>query len=131
MVRTRWIARALVPVLLALAACANEAAPTPSIAPEALAARIAAGDAPIVLDVRSEQEYEAGHIPGAVWIPHDQLASRVGELAGHEADEIVVHCKTGRRAAAAEEVLREAGFTRVVDLEGHIVAWQEGGHPTE
>lgn len=119
-------------LLLCLLACAGrDAPPAATITPDELASRIEAGTAPLVLDVRSEQEYEAGHIPGAVLIPHDQLASRIGELAGHENDEIVVHCKSGRRAAMAEEVLRDAGFTRVEDLEGHMIAWQQGGYPTE
>jgi rhodanese-related sulfurtransferase len=81
--------------------------------------------------VRSEAEYQAGHIPGATLIPINQLPARVGELAGHEKEEVVVHCKGGKRAAAAERVLREAGFTRVVDLEGHMDGWQAAGLPVE
>lgn len=127
---TRWSLAAF--ALLWLLACAgSDAPPAATITPEELASRIEAGTAPLVLDVRTPQEYEAGHIPGAVLIPHDQLASRIGELAGHENDEIVVHCKSGRRAAMAEEVLRGAGFTQVEDLKGHMLAWQEGGYPTQ
>jgi len=119
-------------VMVCLVACAgSDAPPAATITPDELASRIEAGTAPLVLDVRSEQEYQAGHIPGAVLIPHDQLAGRIGELAGHEDDEIVVHCKSGRRAAMAEEVLRGAGFHDVKDLEGHMIAWQQGGYPTE
>ena len=121
-----------VSLLLGLWACAgaNDASGA-SISGDELASEIEAGKAPLVLDVRSEAEYRAGHIPGAILIPHDQLASRVGELAGHENDEIVVHCKSGRRAAMAEQVLRDDGFTHVVDLQGHMDGWKAAGHPVE
>ena len=81
--------------------------------------------------LRTEKEYAAGHVPGAILIPHDELASRLDELAPHKDGEIVVHCKSGRRAGMAEEVLAGAGFSNVVDLEGHWNAWEAGGHPTE
>jgi rhodanese-related sulfurtransferase len=118
---------------LLLAACGGgaDAPDAPSITATELASRLEAGTAPLVLDVRTEAEYQAGHIPGATLIPINQLPARVGELAGHENEEVVVHCKGGKRAAAAERVLREAGFTRVVDLEGHMDGWQAAGLPVE
>jgi rhodanese-related sulfurtransferase len=119
---------------LAMAACAQAEQTdggAKTIAPAALAQRIAAGDAPVVLDVRTPEEYAAGHIPGAVNIPHDQLRDRVAELGADPGAEIVVHCQSGRRASMAEDVLHGAGFTNVVDLEGHMAAWKEGGHPVE
>ena len=115
-------------LLFLLAACAS-AEPAATITPEALAARIADGSAPLVLDVRTQAEYDAGHVPGAVLIPHDQLAQRLAELGDAKDAEIVVHCQSGRRAGMAEEVLRDAGFSRVTDLEGHWQAWQAGGYP--
>ncbi len=102
-----------------------------AIAPADLAARLAAGDAPLVLDVRTENEFAAGHIPNAVNIPHLELQARIGELAGHENDTIVLHCRSGRRAIAAGEVLRRSGFTRVIELDGHMLGWEAGGHPVE
>jgi rhodanese-related sulfurtransferase len=120
--------------MVAMAACAQAEqadAGAKTIAPAALAQRIAAGDAPVVLDVRTPEEYAAGHIPGAVNIPHDQLRDRLGELPENRDTEIVVHCQSGRRAALAEDALGEAGFTHFVDLDGHIAAWKDGGHPVE
>jgi rhodanese-related sulfurtransferase len=117
-----------------LAACARGEqgdAGAKTIAPAALAARIAAGDAPVVLDVRTPEEFAGGHIPGAVNIPHDQLSTRMGELGASPDAEIVVHCQSGRRAGMAEDVLHEAGYTNVVDLDGHMQAWKDGGHPLE
>jgi len=96
-----------------------------------LAEQISAGTAPFVLDVRTREEYASGHIPGSVNIPHDELSGRMDELSISPSDEVVVSCRSGRRAAAAERVLADAGFTNVRDLEGHMQAWQRAGYPTE
>ena len=97
------------------------------ITPMKLFRRITAGEAPLILDVRTEQEYRDGHIPGAINIPHDELSDRLSELALAKSDEVVVHCKSGRRAALATEVLTAAELTNVRELEGHMNAWKESG----
>ena len=117
--------------LLLAAACASGAPASESISGAELARRIEAGDAPLVLDVRSVREFEAGHVPGARNIPHDELPARVEELAAHRGEAIVVHCQSGRRAEVARAALRDAGFERLVDLEGHWRAWEAAGHPVE
>lgn len=94
-----------------------------------LMARLDAGDAPLILDVRTPAEYAAGHIPGAVNIPHDALGARLAELGGDRDREIVVHCQSGRRAATAEKLLMDAGYTGVAHLDGDIVGWQSAGLP--
>jgi len=86
-------------------------------------------EAPLVLDVRSPGEFAEGHIPGAINIPYDQLAGRTAELDAYRERGLVVYCRTGRRAGIAEQALSDAGFERLWDLEGHMVAWQEGHHP--
>jgi phage shock protein E len=96
---------------------------------EMLLARIDAGDAPLTLDVRTPGEFAAGHIPGAVNIPHDAVAERFAELGVKPDDEIVVYCQSGRRAALAEDVLAGAGFRRVRHLEGDFAGWQADGRP--
>ncbi len=123
----------LLGALLAVGAAAVCSAEQPAgpITPAELAARIESGSAPTVLDVRTPGEYAAGHVPGAVNIPHDALAERLAELDLPKSSEIVVHCESGRRASQAELVLVEAGFTRVRDLDGHMAAWREGGYPVE
>jgi len=97
--------------------------------PAELAGRLDGPDVPIILDVRSVAEYEAGHIPGAVNVPYDQIAASLDSLESFRSGEIVVYCRTGRRAGIAENVLREAGFTRVFDLEGHMTSWNEADLP--
>lgn len=82
---------------LALAAGCSDAASAPEISGEALAARIAAGSAPLVLDVRTPGGYASGHVPGARNIPHTELGARRGEL-GPDARERVQ--QAGVRLAA-------------------------------
>ena len=85
-------------------------------------------DTPLVLDVRSADEFASGHVPGAVNLPHEQVAARIGEL--DPAREVVVYCERGTRAAQAAEVLSGAGFT-VKHLSGDMSGWREQGLPVE
>lgn len=94
-----------------------------------LAQRIAAGDAPVILDVRTPQEYATGHIPGAINVPHTEIEARLGELKKFRGTELVVHCRAGGRAAQAEQILAAAGFDGIRDLSGHMQKWRSDGHP--
>lgn len=99
-----------------------------SMSPAELAALIQSGKAPLVLDVRSDEEFSQGHVPGAVLIPHDQLESRIGELG--EPREVIVYCRSGRRSSLIQPVLEKHGF-RVRQLEGSWQAWQAAKLPEE
>jgi rhodanese-related sulfurtransferase len=85
----------------------------------------------VVLDVRTPQEFAAGHVPGAINIPHDQLANRLGELPASRDKPVVVYCRSGRRSALAEDVLRQGGFSNVKHLKGDMVGWEAEGRPVE
>jgi len=76
-----------------------------------------------ILDVRSAGEFAQGHVPGAINIPHDQLAARVGELDAASDGPIVVYCKSGRRAGMAISVLQDEGFDDLIHLDGDMQAW--------
>ncbi|HEY6237630.1 MAG TPA: molybdopterin-synthase adenylyltransferase MoeB [Thermoplasmata archaeon] len=102
--------------------------PLESIAVEALARRVAGADAPLLVDVRTREEFEIAHLPQAKWIPGEELADRAAELA--QAAEVVVYCKSGGRSARAATLLRELGFTKVRNLTGGIDAWAERVDPT-
>ena len=82
-----------------------------------------------VLDVRTPQEYAEGHVPGAVNVPHDQLASRLAEVPKDK--DVVLYCKSGRRAGIAADVLAANGYMRLSHLEGDMPAWIEKGRPVE
>ncbi len=96
-----------------------------------LMSRIEAETAPTILDVRTPEEFAAGHVPGAINIPYTELEKRYSEMELEGSDELVVYCQSGRRAAIAEAALSELGFTNVRDLEGHIAAWKEAERPLE
>jgi len=102
-----------------------------TIGGEELASRIEAEAAPVILDVRSPEEFAEEHIPGAINIPYTELEDRYEELGIEASDEIVVYCRTGRRAGIAEAELAELGFTNLRDLEGHIEAWKKAERPLE
>ena len=82
-----------------------------------------------VLDVRTQSEYDGGHIYGAVWIPVSELEARIGELAGHENHEIIVYCLSGGRSVTASGILDSYNFTKVYNMLGGISAWQSAGYP--
>jgi len=125
------LALLLVTVGSATSACKRSVAGVKPIAPQELAERLQKGTAPIILDVRSREEFAGGHIPGAVNIPYDELPAQLNRLPAATSDEIVVHCERGSRAATAEETLSSAGYKNLRDLTGHMQAWQENGLPVE
>lgn len=98
-----------------------------TISPEGLQAQLQQGEAPIIIDVRSEEEYLAGHIPNARLIPHDQIDGYLETLEPYKSRDIVVYCHSGTRADKAVQKLEEAGFQQVIQLEGSFKAWQESG----
>lgn len=81
-----------------------------------------------VLDVREDDEWEAGHIEGAVHIPLGELPVRVGELAELEPVQTLVVCKVGGRSAQATAYLAQQGH-EVVNLAGGMLDWQAAGRP--
>lgn len=101
-----------------------------SIDPADLAARIARGESLRILDVRSEAEFAAGHVPGAVNIPFNRLGSRIEQVPGHADEDVYVYCGHGPRAYMAAGALRQGGRTRLVYVRGHYAAWQRAGLPT-
>jgi rhodanese-related sulfurtransferase len=84
-------------------------------------------DAPFVLDVRTPEEYASGYVPGAVNIPHDQLAVRLAEVPRDRP--IVIYCRSGRRTEIAGTLLAGSGYQRLEHLQGDILAWVENGRP--
>jgi sulfur-carrier protein adenylyltransferase/sulfurtransferase len=106
------------------AKAAEEAeAPVPSITAPELKAKQDRGDQFVLLDVREPYEYDICKIPGSRLIPLGQLPSRMSEL--DSADEIVLQCKSGARSARALKLLQEAGFAKLSNLDGGIVAWSD------
>ena len=95
----------------------------PGLTPRALKARIDAGTAPIILDVREPFETAICRIPGSRLIPLGELERRLPELDLDSRAEIVVHCKSGARSQRAVAFLRANGYASAVNLTGGILSW--------
>jgi rhodanese-related sulfurtransferase len=82
----------------------------------------------IVVDVRDQGEYEAGHILGARNVPMARMES--ADLKRKDKT-IIVYCETGDRAPKAAAALKKQGFEKVVNLSGGLAAWKQAGLPVE
>jgi molybdopterin/thiamine biosynthesis adenylyltransferase/rhodanese-related sulfurtransferase len=99
----------------------------PEIAPRELKSRLDRGDDLFILDVREPHEYQICNLGGHL-IPLGELSRRVNELDSSR--EIVAHCRSGKRSAEAVEFLRSAGFRKVWNLKGGILAWSDEVDPS-
>jgi len=97
------------------------------IDPVEVKAKIDRGDPFVLIDVREPHEYQICKIPYAKLIPLGDLPKRVNEL--DSADEIVAHCKSGMRSAKAVDFLKQAGFRKVRNMKGGILAWSDKVDP--
>jgi len=116
-------------LLVASVALADAAGFKPISQDAFLALPTQGAEAPFVLDVRTPEEYASGYVPGALNIPHDQLASRLAEVPKDRP--VVLYCRSGRRAALAAEVLEANGYKDLEHLDGDMQAWTEHGRRTE
>ncbi len=104
-----------------------EEADVPLLTVKELKSRIDKNEKFVLLDVREPYEFEICRIPGSRLIPLGELPSRLSEL--DSADEIIIHCKSGVRSAKALRLLQKAGFNRLRNVEGGILAWAEEVDP--
>lgn len=83
----------------------------------------------LLLDVRSQAEFDSGHILDARHLPQDQLASSVETLRKYKDKVVIACCESGMRSGAAARVLQAQGFTKVVNLKGGLQAWRAENLP--
>jgi len=141
-----YIGMAIFTILaLALTACtASPAAPTAAPAPAETRADVTqlgpnvdvatvkalqGRDDVVILDVREQSEYDAGHIAGVKLIPLGAVANRLNEIPKDKP--VIVTCRSGNRSGQATEYLRSQGYTNVHNMTGGINAWQQAGYPVE
>ncbi len=79
-----------------------------------------------ILDVRTQEEYNAGHIRNSTLIPVQDLSKRLNEVPRNR--EILVYCRTGGRSTAASEILVNNGFTQIYNMKGGITEWTKAGY---
>ena len=76
----------------------------------------------IILDVRTQEEYDQGHIPGAIVISHEEIAEKAEQVLTDKDQLILVYCRSGRRSKIAAEALAELGYTNIKEF-GGIIDW--------
>ena len=110
-----------------------EVAAMEELSPEEVAARLASPSPPVLLDVREPEEFtgELGHVRGSLLVPLDALEHRLPKLAGYVDRPVVVVCRAGSRSATAGAMLARAGFRRVLNLRGGMLAWNAAGLPVQ
>ncbi len=99
----------------------------PEITPREMKSRLDHGDDLFILDVREPHEYQICNLKGHL-IPLGELPRRVHELDSSR--EIIAHCRSGKRSAEAVDFLRKAGFRKILNLKGGILAWSDEVDPT-
>ena len=76
----------------------------------------------IILDVRTQEEYDQGHIPGAILIPDTEIKAKAEDVLTDKDQLILVYCRSGRRSKIAAEALVELGYTNIKEF-GGIIDW--------
>jgi phage shock protein E len=71
---------------------------------------------PLVIDVRTVQKWDKGHLEGAILIPYDQIGERIGSVVKDKSQRIYLYCRTGRRSHIAKESLEKLGYKDIIDL---------------
>ena len=82
----------------------------------------------ILIDVRTEKEYLAGHIENAIWLPRGFLEFKIQKIISDPETEIIVYCKRGSRSALSAYTLIEMGYNNVLNLEGGFEEWVNKGN---
>ena len=124
-----WFACAVASVAIWVSAGAFAQDLVPGISPAKLHAEQLKGTAPLVLDVRTPEEFGTGHVAGAVNIPHTELGQRLSEVQSEHG--VALYCMVGPRARKGEAALLAAGYKPVFHLEGGLAAWQQAGYAVE
>lgn len=97
------------------------------ITPVEVQQRLARGDRLYLLDVREHEEYVEAHIPDSVLIPLGQLSRKLSSIPKDAT--IIAICRSGNRSGVATDMLRRAGYSDVLNLNGGILAWVRAGLP--
>ncbi len=83
----------------------------------------------IILDVRSQEEYDIEHLNNSIIIPQDELEGRISEIEQYKNVEIIVYCYSGTRSTFASGILENNGFLKINNMLGGINKWKSDGYP--
>ena len=85
----------------------------------------------VLLDVRTQSEYDSGHIKNAINISHEQILESPELLTEYKDSQMVVFCRSGVRAGKIIQLLESLGFDDIIDIDGDMLAWSEAGYSVE
>ena len=85
----------------------------------------------VLLDVRTQAEYDSGHILNAINISHEQVLESPELMTVYKDSQMVVFCRSGVRAGKVIQLLESLGFEDIIDIDGDMLAWSEAGYPVE
>ena len=118
-------------LIVLLIATGASAEPPAEVPPGDIAALVAAPNGPLLLDVRTADEFAQGHVPGALSIPIAELPDRLHQIAAYKKRGVVAYCESGGRAQRAIDILDAAGFENLKLLAGSMKAWRAEDRATE
>jgi rhodanese-related sulfurtransferase len=101
----------------------------PHITSQQLSDYLSGNESFILLDIRTEAEYQAGHIQGAQWFARGRLEYYIQDFIKDPDTKIVLYCRTGGRSALGTLTLQDMGYTNVVDLNGGFKEWASVSKP--
>jgi rhodanese-related sulfurtransferase len=116
---------------LILLFCSIIAGCATGITGEDLLKQMQEGTAPVIVDVRSQGEYDKDHVPGAVHIPFYAAGSGLRDLGVSKKDPLVLYCEHGPRSGIAGFTLYLSGYEKIYSLDGHMKGWRKSGFPIE
>ena len=117
-------------LLMPVIACNAGSTGIDTISQAELISQIKSQQSPLIIDVRTKREYDAGHIPGAINIEFRELKSRISEIESYKNASVVVYCEHGIRAKVAENTLEKANFKSILHLQGDMSQWRKNSLPT-
>jgi rhodanese-related sulfurtransferase len=116
---------------LTLSLCSVVAGCATGITRDDLLKQMQEGNSPLIVDVRSQGEYDRDHLPGAVHISFYSIGSGLREIGFSKKDPVVLYCEHGPRSGIAGFTLKVLDYERVYSLEGHMKGWRTEGYPVE
>jgi len=111
--------------------CTAKASSTSSIAASPYLIERVKNNDWMLIDVRSPDDFDKGHIPGAINMPHDNINDYLDDLAGHKNKPIIIYCRSGNKAQLAMKILQDLDFSEVMHLEGDMLGWNAANMPID
>lgn len=124
----QWYWFGLLALLLGALALHESRKAGPQLTPQQLSMKVNNEDA-VVVDVRPDKEYRAGHIVDAVNLPFNQVNDRIGQLDKYKERPVILACKMGQHSSAVAKQLRAKGFEQVYRLSGGMMEWTSSQMP--